>query len=88
MQDACDPTWMIQLGGNTTAWRPSRKLAGENGEGRETMSHCHLLNKRSGGKLSMASRLEMNSSQRAVTKQVLEECADVNITHILFLKCL
>lgn len=52
------------------------------------MSRCHLLNKRSIGELSMASGVEINSSQRAATKKVLKEYADVNITSILFLKCL
>lgn len=79
---------MLQYGGKTTAWRPSRRLAGRNGEGRKAMSRCHLLNKRSVGELSMASGVEINSSQRAATKKVLKEYADVNITSILFLKCL
>ena len=40
------------------------------------------------GSYQWPSHLEINSSQRAATEQVLKECADVNRTRILFLKCL
>lgn len=48
------------------------------------MSHCHLLNKRSGGELSVASRVEINPSQRAATEQVLAECRCEYNRHTIF----